>query len=749
MKRVNKVRQGTSEALGGYGAVGERRRVGASALDATLLAMQRATAQTGGQVSTNPYLLLTEDELNKVWVRCSEVRSATGAVIRTVATHMSYVEPAVPADDPDYDTAKLLAELVADFLAAPNDDSDTWLSLQMKAVRDLLVMDRYAIERAYDGQGQLVELIARPGGRIVEQRDTKDRLLGYTQTTSGESIAYRVDQLTYANMSPSTYWTGGTPLIESLVQEVSALLNAVAHLVSAWSVDEIPPGLLVVGGVADAAAKRMRESFTESAGNDHTLRMVHSQGNTVDAKWVELRRGTKDLDLASLTHAYRRTVWRVFGVKPITMGDSEATPKATAEVQVTAEGSGLIRPILDLIAAKVNADMIPALLGAYGRLVRFAYDIERDDTAAEAKQRVEGEGLLFNHAQLTLNEWRIARGETPVGANGDVRLMKTSNGYVRYDDVVTGKVNPDGTVNDSGGDSGDATAPAEPQRAVRSVFLVGGGPMAKSRPLARTRAQVIEQIRQIRGGKHKARMHPHNITRGTDDEKSLPAAVGVASEAFRQSGSSYMRRIEQRINSAIIANSKTGKIDNEAAERIREEARKIVSEALGLFLLGELATVKDAVKVSKQEAAVWSSTNFDYQSALASGVALHTKISTELSENMGTSLTTSLDTVLATGEARDIMFDVARVTSLADSKLPHYAGMIRAGAAAAAAEQLSGDAERKWFATWHGSGGKSACSTCASETSVGERPVEQLSVYPGAGTECGGNCRCTLTFASR
>lgn len=743
MKHVKAARRTLTAGFGNLAVEETRRRVGASALDATLLAMQRATTS---EVQTNPYALLTEEELNKVWIRCSEIRAATGAVIRTVATHMSYVEPAVPADDPDYDTAKLLAELVADFLASPNDDGDTWLSLQMKSVRDLLVMDRYAVERAYDGQGQLVELIARPGGRIVEVRDTKDRLLAYNQVTPGkDAIVYRLDQLMYANMSPSTYWTGGTPLIESLVQEVAALLNAVGHLVSAWSVDEIPPGLLVVAGLADAASKRLRESFKESAGQDHKLRIVSSQSGDVKANWVELRRGTKDLDLASLTHAYRRTVWRVFGVKPITMGDSEATPKATAEVQLTAEGSGLIRPILDLIAAKTNADVIPALLGQYARLVRFCYDLERDDTATEAKQRVEGEGVLFNHAVYTLNEWRIARGETPI-KNGDVRLMKTSNGWVRYDDVVSGKVNPDGTVSDSG--SGSDSAADEPA-AARWMFLVSG-PLTKSRPMSRSRAEVVERIRSIRRGAHKRRGHPHGhgITRASGDgDKSLPESVGIAAEAFRQSGSDAMRRIEQRIVSSILAQAKNGELESGAADKVRSDAKSAVEETLGFFLLRELATVKDAVKDSTEQAAAWSATTFDYTATLAAGMALHQRITTEMSQNLASSLVDDLNSVIVAGSARDIMFGVSRATVLASNKLPHYAGMVRSGAAEAAVDQLRKDTERTWYATWHGSGGKSTCSTCSSETSIGKRPVTELGVYPGSGTECGGNCRCTLTFS--
>jgi len=58
-------------------------------------------------------------------------------------------------------------------------------------------------------------------------------------------------------------------------------------------------------------------------GKDHKLRVLTSpQAGGIDAKWIELRRTSKDLQLLEVVDNMRRMIWRIFGVLPIELGES-------------------------------------------------------------------------------------------------------------------------------------------------------------------------------------------------------------------------------------------------------------------------------------------------------------------------------------------------------------------------------------------------------------------------------------------
>lgn len=390
--------------------------------------------------------MLSNADLWQVYRMCPDVRACVDGITRKISTWDWAVVPKVDPSDERYEMALDVAEEARRFLAAPNHDSETWQEWAGKLVRDILVFDALCSEVVTGGRGKLEELVALRGGDVMPKVDNKQRLLGYRQqNTVGQIIDFEPDQVVYMNLHGNTSAPGGIPLIESLVNEVITLMRQAQNLMRITDADEVPQGLLYLSGIAGRAAERTVASMREMKGHDDKLRVITSANpGDVGVKWVEFKRTPKELDLKELVHEVRRVVWRVFGIKPVTMGDTEATPRATAEVQEDIENSGLIRPFLEVFEQKINTRVLPLVIGdaELAELVAFEFDMSAKLTPEEVKDQATGDASDIDRGVITVNERRKVRGMAPFGAFADIPLVKTGTGYRPLEDVANGVKDP-------------------------------------------------------------------------------------------------------------------------------------------------------------------------------------------------------------------------------------------------------------------------------------------------------------------
>ena len=132
--------------------------------------------------------LLTDDQLQLVYQRVPDVRAALDSIVRRISTWDWYLEPAVHPTDARYKEAQVAAETARRFLAAPNNDGETWQELMTKMVTDLMVYDAGVIENVFDEVvvdekpapgNNLQEMVALRGSEITPVIDEKGRLLAY------------------------------------------------------------------------------------------------------------------------------------------------------------------------------------------------------------------------------------------------------------------------------------------------------------------------------------------------------------------------------------------------------------------------------------------------------------------------------------------------------------------------------------------------------------------------------------------
>ena len=373
-----------------------------------------------------------------------DVRSCIDSIVRRIATWDWFVKPTIdPRDADEYRRLTDEAARVADFLRVPNKDGQTWQELMTATVTDLLVYDSGILELVDDSENALSELVSWLGSEWFAVVDTHGRLLRYDQTPENSNeppVEVAPDKICAFKLYTNNRSTNGLPLLESCITECLTVLLSSEHAMLALDADEIPPGLLVLGGVAGAAAERARADLQQMRGRDHRIRVVTSpEPAGIEAKWVELRHSVRDLELLQVVDAMRHAIWRVFGVSPVELGESTGTPRAAAEVQMDVASSHLISPILEMIQARVNAQILPRLLDEadVGR-VQFGFERGASLSATERLATAQRSEVLLRRGVVTVNEVRGELGLLPI-EGGDVATVETNMGPIPLVAVASGQ----------------------------------------------------------------------------------------------------------------------------------------------------------------------------------------------------------------------------------------------------------------------------------------------------------------------
>jgi hypothetical protein len=392
-----------------------------------------------------------------------DVRACVDSIVRRVATWDWYVKPTTdPRNADEYHRMMQHAKAVRDWMAVPSRNGETWQEVMTRVVTDLLVYDAGVMELNEQG-GKLLELVPWLGSSWFPVTDAKGVLLRYEQEsetgvpTGQPDIVVQMppERLCYLSLFRNNRSNLGVSLLDTLVNECVTVLLSAEHTMLAMDADEIPPGLLVLAGVAGAAAERARADLQVMRGKDHKLRVLTSpQPGGIDAKWVEMRRPLKDVQLLEVVGELRRTIWRVFGVQPVELGESDGINRATAQVQMDVASSHLIGPILELVQARINAQVLPRLLPPEARgKVLFGFDRAQPLTPKQRLEQAQANDLLVKRGILTPNEVRAQMGLLPV-AGGDVPMVDTNMGPLPLDQIVSGLA----PANSYAADTGNETA---------------------------------------------------------------------------------------------------------------------------------------------------------------------------------------------------------------------------------------------------------------------------------------------------
>lgn len=391
----------------------------------------------------NPNRYLSNGQCWDAYRRCSDLRASVDSIVRRVATFDWVVSPTIDPHDERYGEVLKVCEKVRGFLLKPNRNGDTWQEIMTAFLTDTLVYDAGVLELVYDMDGTLRELVPLKGSSISPVLDDHGRILEYQQNSLEENVpryayhsqeeeggepTFNPDEIIYFSLFKNTTNPEGNPLIEALVYEIIGLLRANQHAMLNLDADEIPSGILVLAGIAGRAAEEAKADLQKLKGQDHKIRvMTTPDPSGVGAKWLQLKRTPKDIEMRSVIMDLRRAVYRTFGVMPIEMGLTEDMPRATATAQLDVSSSHLVTPILELLQAKINSQVIPSYLHNedISSLISFTFDRESRLTPKEQQELASTHQTYVRNGIMTRNEIRGVLGMLPL-PGGDVATLEVA-----------------------------------------------------------------------------------------------------------------------------------------------------------------------------------------------------------------------------------------------------------------------------------------------------------------------------------
>lgn len=750
--------------------------------------------------SNDGFRLLSADQLLLVYARTPDVRAAIDGIARRISTWAWTIDvEGLGPEDEGFDAAAAAADEVSRFLVAPNLNGETWQEVISKLVVDLLVYEHGVIEQVYDklveapafGVGKtmkvpgtrskLIELVPLCGASVEPVTDGLGRLLAYQQDVfatpgplqsastdpSGAPLFSR-DQIVSLSLFPSTSGRR-MPLIETLVNEVIAIMRASEHSMLALDADEIPPGILVLTGVAGKAAEAAKLDITRLRGKDHKIRVItNPDPRGSGANWVEFRRTPKDLAMFDVVKEIRRTIWRLFGVLPVEMGDSENMPRAVGQVQLDVASSHLIEPILDLLEAKVNARIVPLLAGKFSGILALRFDREAKLSPAEQRDKADALVSLVREGLLTRNE---ARQEIDQGRldGGDVATITTPTGLRRVSDLLS----PDPLPGEAAPAPSAPTAPAgepepedeEPESGEEAPGEAPAGEGPGEEAPGEIEASAPRRPRpayRVLDPRSEWPSAPLFRGRRTVDLRVLGDAISAYSRRVRP----LLRECADEVGATIAANYDGGIGDAGAAR-----ASASVSAAFDKLVVRWRAVAEplyEQVAKSSRDRAVdytgadvlrdwqdrgraYGARAIGYLEAPGGLVAdLRATVAGILGAASGQSRAVRPATGISPGmDEGELLSAVAAAFDSNEYRVENWAGKLTELASETLAAGLGEEPETEYWYEWVAVGDGEMCAVCSREGSAGFRPVSQLVLHPGASTTCRANCRCVLVYWTR
>lgn len=774
----------------------------------------------GGSGRARRSRILTADQLWTVYTRVPDVRAAIDAIVRRVATWDWLVEPKLDPSEEGYAAAEEIAQKAADFFKTPNFDGETWQEFWTKVVTDLLIFDAGAVEIAYNGvekevNGQMMtvpgeefeEFVVLRGADIMPVIDQFGRVLGYQQDIfssgviqisggetlesirTGETPIFEPRQMAFFRMFPSTSTASGQPLIENIINEIITVMRSSEHSMLAFDADEIPPGILVITGVAGAAADAAKQDLKRMRGKDHKVRVVTSPDpNATGARWVELRHTPKDLEFTDVVMQVRRTIWRIFGVLPIEMGDSENVPRSVGRVQLEVGTSHLIGPILELIEGKVNSKLLKVLLGDEAEEVRFRFDREAKLSPVEQKAKSDTMVSLVGKGIISRNEARKELDLSPV-AGGDTLTVDSPTGPVpltMFVETPEEVVEP-GDETPEEGDDDDAvivaqvegeTAEVVGERVDSSgVHVHGPGCTRQSCGHDLAERAMIDQL--------PSEWQPRGMFKDVRTISLLPLWEVTAEYGARVSDI-YAATTSEIV--AIMASSYVpGELDNERASHLLNR----LFGSIGRMEVQWAALTRQyytrAAKIGRDSATdlTGRQVQADFEGfadvywARAMGFlcqpggltyslrarlsAIVAGLQNERGMPLATDVRSGIDAEIPEGAVATAT--VAEATTLTVEsfaaerfRITNWSGRLielanltlTEGLGEGGTDIADGDGAQAgratWMVEWVNVGDSSMCGTCTDLGSLGFVPIRTLPTVPGGNTECQANCRCVLVM---
>jgi len=366
---------------------------------------------------------VNDNLLRYLYLRTSRLRECIDGIAAEISSRTALLIPI--EKNLSQNSLLALEKFAQDFFSSLNRKKDTIQSLINRIVRDLLIFDRFCIEKVRNRKGILVELYARDPSQFVIDKSPEGVFVAFRQVVEGQEVEFKPEDIIYGVLHPSSFDDYGIPIIEGILDEVASLILATKLIANNVFDDSTPPGILVLGELGEAAYAKLKKEFTDPKLRNRIKVIRNISPQEVD--WIKLDRSlTSENKIDYLLARVDQIIYKAFQVPT----EKEITSRAGSETAYKISQSRLIEPIVRLIEDAFTKEIF---LKEYNLPVKFKLLNLPDISSQEFYDKARGISALINTGVLSFNEAREILGLIPV-AGGNKRFVKLGNEIVEYDE---------------------------------------------------------------------------------------------------------------------------------------------------------------------------------------------------------------------------------------------------------------------------------------------------------------------------
>jgi len=351
---------------------------------------------------------LSKDYLYSLYRASSAVRNCVDSIASIVSSASYKLE----GKKKDIEAAK-------EFLEQPNYNNETYRSFVYKVVVDLLVSDTAFIEKVRSKKNTLYELYPRNPVNFIVVRDKYGIITGYKQMVEGRTIPFEKKDIIFRVLHPSSERVYGTPIIESISDEIAGVILTTDYIYRSIAQDSIPPGVFLFGGLDKQSFKRAKEELKAILENNEGPKVLLMRGNIEPdkLKFVNLKDASFDSVIVGMRKLIDDIIYRAFAI-PVAESKGEGS-LPTFTIQNLARQSRLLEPLMSIIEDIFNDEV-------FGRELKLDCKLR---ISRKGLQRVEARDVrayVMTGVQ-SVNEMRAKIGEEPIEGGDKHYLVIGSN----------------------------------------------------------------------------------------------------------------------------------------------------------------------------------------------------------------------------------------------------------------------------------------------------------------------------------
>jgi phage portal protein BeeE len=256
------------------------------------------------------------------------------------------------------------AKKVKDLFVYMNQNGENMRVLLDRVLEDLLILDAGVIEKVFNAKGELQELNSVDAATIrpvYNQYGELDQKRAYVQVIDDKVVAeFALNEIIYmmANPQNDVHMFGyGLSPIESILLAVQASLNADVYNARTFSEDNIPPGILDLGGCSDEEANQFIALWNATVVNN-TQKLKFVWGSDNEKKYIPFKQNNKDMQFVEYNDWLSRVKLASYGLTSQDANITADVNRATSEVMYGISQSRGVRTVKRLVEEYWNREIV-------------------------------------------------------------------------------------------------------------------------------------------------------------------------------------------------------------------------------------------------------------------------------------------------------------------------------------------------------------------------------------------------------